>query len=168
VGYGLEGVVPDALAARILRERVIPSFRRGDVAGGVVAGTTALMQAARGESLPIPEKSTRGGPASPLAGLLFAGFFGGSLALPFSRRRRVLGAAIGAVLAGLLGWLLLPTLFWMFGASLLGAFFGGSASSGSVGRGGFGSGGFGRGGGFGGGFGGGGGSFGGGGASGSW
>ena len=29
VGYGLEGVIPDALAARILREQMIPWFKRG-------------------------------------------------------------------------------------------------------------------------------------------
>ncbi|MBC7505143.1 MAG: TPM domain-containing protein [Sandarakinorhabdus sp.] len=47
VGYGLEGVLTDALTSQIIRRNIIPSFKAGDMAGGVIAGTdalTALMQ----------------------------------------------------------------------------------------------------------------------------
>jgi uncharacterized protein len=44
VGYGLEAVLTDALSSVILQEKVLPKFRSGDVAGGVVAGTDALVQ----------------------------------------------------------------------------------------------------------------------------
>jgi uncharacterized protein len=43
VGYGLEGVLTDALTTVILQDRVLPQFRAGDVPGGVVAGTDALI-----------------------------------------------------------------------------------------------------------------------------
>jgi uncharacterized protein len=43
VGYGLEGILTDALSGVILREAVLPKFRTGDVSGGVVAGTDALI-----------------------------------------------------------------------------------------------------------------------------
>ena len=43
VGYGLESVLTDALSNAILQERVLPKFRTGDQAGGVVAGTDALI-----------------------------------------------------------------------------------------------------------------------------
>jgi len=43
VGYGLEGVLTDALTTVILQDRVLPKFRAGDVPGGVVAGTDALI-----------------------------------------------------------------------------------------------------------------------------
>lgn len=37
-GYGLEGVLPDGLEARIIREEMTPRFRSGDMAGGITAG----------------------------------------------------------------------------------------------------------------------------------
>ena len=44
VGYGLEPVLTDALSAIILQNQVLPRFRSGDVQGGVVAGTDALIE----------------------------------------------------------------------------------------------------------------------------
>jgi len=49
VGYGLEGALPDQLAARILDLEVRPRFRQGDWAGGLEAGIDAMMAATRGE-----------------------------------------------------------------------------------------------------------------------
>jgi uncharacterized protein len=43
VGYGLEPVLTDALSSVILQEQVLPKFRAGDVEGGVVAGTDAII-----------------------------------------------------------------------------------------------------------------------------
>lgn len=42
VGYGLEALIPDARAGRILDESVIPYFRKGQVDQGIVEGTMAL------------------------------------------------------------------------------------------------------------------------------
>ncbi|MGC1302850.1 MAG: TPM domain-containing protein, partial [Caulobacteraceae bacterium] len=44
VGYGLEPVLTDALSSVILQTQVLPRFRQGDIPGGVVAGTDALVQ----------------------------------------------------------------------------------------------------------------------------
>jgi uncharacterized protein len=44
VGYGLESVLTDALSNAILQERVLPKFRAGDQAGGVLAGADALIE----------------------------------------------------------------------------------------------------------------------------
>jgi uncharacterized protein len=44
VGYGLEPILTDALSDMILQEQVLPKFRAGDVSGGIVAGTDALIQ----------------------------------------------------------------------------------------------------------------------------
>jgi uncharacterized protein len=44
VGYGLEGVVTDALASVILQTQVLPKFRDGDMPAGVVAGANALVE----------------------------------------------------------------------------------------------------------------------------
>jgi uncharacterized protein len=42
VGDGLEGVLPDALCAQIMRDEMIPRFRSADYAGGIEAGVGAL------------------------------------------------------------------------------------------------------------------------------
>ncbi|MGZ3274073.1 MAG: TPM domain-containing protein [Caulobacteraceae bacterium] len=44
VGYGLEGVLTDAISNVILQREVLPRFRQKDMEGGVVAGTRALVE----------------------------------------------------------------------------------------------------------------------------
>jgi uncharacterized protein len=44
VGYGLEPLLTDAMSSVILQKAVIPKFRAGDVQGGIVDGTNALIQ----------------------------------------------------------------------------------------------------------------------------
>jgi uncharacterized protein len=72
VGYGLEGALPDALANEIIQTRITPRFRAGDYAGGLTAGTDAILAATRGEyqALPAPQRSTGGGGGGD-AGLAF-------------------------------------------------------------------------------------------------
>ena len=43
VGYGLEPVLTDALSETIIQEKILPAFRTGDFAGGVTAGTDAIV-----------------------------------------------------------------------------------------------------------------------------
>jgi len=43
VGYGLEGVVPDALAKQIIAQVIIPAFKKGDYSRGIVAGSLSLV-----------------------------------------------------------------------------------------------------------------------------
>ena len=54
VGYGLEGVLTDALSNAILQARVLPKFRSGDQAGGVLAGADALI-----DQLSIPDDQAK-------------------------------------------------------------------------------------------------------------
>jgi uncharacterized protein len=49
VGYGLEGVLPDALCARIIRNEMVPRFKQADYDGGVREGIQAIVAASRGE-----------------------------------------------------------------------------------------------------------------------
>jgi uncharacterized protein len=49
VGYGLEGVLPDALCKRIIDEQITPRFKAGDFDGGLTAGVQAVIAAAKGE-----------------------------------------------------------------------------------------------------------------------
>lgn len=56
VGYGLEGVLTDALSGQIIRQVVAPHFRKGDYEGGILAGTNAIMKATQGEFKGIAKK----------------------------------------------------------------------------------------------------------------
>jgi len=49
IAYGLEGVIPDAVANRIVNHEMIPHFREGDYFTGLDKGTNTLMALAAGE-----------------------------------------------------------------------------------------------------------------------
>jgi len=191
VGYGLEGVMPDAIASRIIREVITPRFRAGDYGGGIEAGVNSILKVTRGEALPERARPAPGRTVSQGASMITILMITAMLALFIGMtRRRLLGGALGGAASGLvttlfasggLGFILFPAL--IVGALLgaVGAALGtGTAGNQWVGRprsrrgdwgggvfpGGYGGGGFGGGGD--GGFSGGGGGFGGGGASGSW
>ena len=169
VGYGLEGVIPDAIAKRVIAETITPYFKAGDFDGGITAGVDQLIKLVDGEPLPAPTRpngaSNTGDSWLPF---MVMGFFLGSFL------SRILGRGPASGLAGLgtagISWLtsgaVLSSLL-MGGGVFLAVLLMGAMGRG--GGGGWGSGGYGGGlGGGGGSWGGGGGGFGGGGASGSW
>ena len=43
VGYGLESTLPDSLVGSLGREYLVPNFRKGDYAGGLVAAVTEII-----------------------------------------------------------------------------------------------------------------------------
>lgn len=49
VGEGLEGVLPDAVCNRIIRDEIAPHFRQNDYERGIKAAVTAMIQAIGGE-----------------------------------------------------------------------------------------------------------------------
>ena len=60
VGYGLEPVVPDAIASRIINEVIVPRIQTGDRDGAVSAGMDAAMTVIGGGGLGgQPERDTR-------------------------------------------------------------------------------------------------------------
>jgi uncharacterized protein len=171
VGYGLEGVLNDATAKRIVSEVITPPLSQGNYFGGISAGVGQMIRVIDGEPLPEPKRRTAGsagqsiGQLWPLL-LVLTLFLGSVLRKALGR---VPGALVAGGLLGLVGWL-------FAGAAVAAALAGGIAflitllGVGMGGHGGMYGGGFygGMGGGRsgGGGFGGGGGGFGGGGASG--
>lgn len=189
VGYGLEGVLPDAIARRIIDDTVKPLFRQQDIFGGVSAGLQQIMQVVEGEPLPPPDRSWRA-PQDRLPGILPLLFFGVLFVAVVLRAvfGRILGSLATGGLTATVVWVLshlLPValiagvMAWLFtllaGSSTLsrgGGFRGWGGGPGGGWKGGSSSwgGGSGWGGGLGGGggFRGGGGRFGGGGASGRW
>ena len=48
VGYGLEGSLPDARAFQIINSEIVPRLRTGDLEGGVIKGTLAIIAAVEG------------------------------------------------------------------------------------------------------------------------
>ena len=175
VGYGLEGVLNDATASRIIREIIVPRFRDGDFYGGINAGLDRMMRLIDGEPLPEPARGAsagEGGFMQSLPVLLIAALIGGALLRALLGR--FLGAAATGGIVGFLAWtlagamaiaVLAGVLAFLF--TLAGGFGGRRGYYGGPGLpgGGWGGGSWGSGGG---GFRGGGGSFGGGGASGRW
>ncbi len=147
-GYGLESVIPDATAKKIVEYEMIPSFKRGDYYDGIRKATATLMKLSSGE---ISAKGyNKAHENSPLT--VFLPFVIFLLIFLLIRVSNARSYSLGK-----------GTSFWT--AFMLGSMLGGSSHSGSWHD--FSGGG--SGGGFGGGFGGfGGGSFGGGGAGGSW
>ena len=171
VGYGLEGVLTDAIGKRIISENITPRFVQGDLPGGIAAGVDRIIRVIDGEPLAEPGKR----PAAGLPGIqqyvpvifMLALVLGGVL-------RSAMGRFPGSLATGGI----VAVVAWLFaGAFSIAALAGvialgftllnGGMGGHGIGRhgGGFGIGGFGGGGG---GFSGGGGGFGGGGASGRW
>ena len=145
VGYGLEGTLTDAASFEIIHNIIIPRFKRGDYAGGIVAGTDAILALLGGHAAAVRRAQVYNLSGTGALMTLIALFGVWPLVAGFLFRGR---GGRGPGQGGSGGsWLLWGAL------GLL---------SGLGGGGGFG------GGGFGGGFSGGGGSFGGGGASGGW
>ena len=179
VGYGLEGVLNDATASRIIREIIVPRFREGDFYGGINAGLDRMMRLIDGEPLPEPTRTTapaaQGGWMQLLPVLLVVALIGGAILR--AMLGRFLGAAATGGAVGFLAWVLAGALGIALIAGVLAFIFTLGGGGGGRGYGGFPGGGIGfprgrggwSGGGFGGGgFRGGGGGFGGGGASGRW
>lgn len=163
VGYGLEPIMTDALSSNIINQTIIPKFRAGDMAGGIVAGAEAIgqqmqlpLEAAEQRAKAAADKAAparRQGKSGFPFGLLFWGVVFVFVISPMLFRKRggrqYRGGGDGA----------LPIILWSIANEI------GRSSGGGGGDWGGGGGGWGGGGG---GFSSGGGSFGGGGASGSW
>jgi uncharacterized protein len=182
VGYGLEGVLPDVLANRIVDQVVVPRFRSGDFFGGIREAIERMSALIEGEPLPEPAQSQRGVPSANGLGnalpLLLLLVFVGSTVLR-GMLGRFGGASVTAGIAAAIVWFLTSTLIIAIGAAVIAfviALLGGGGGGGWAnprrrGWGGYSGGGWGGGGwsgGGGGGWSGGGGGFGGGGASGRW
>lgn len=69
VGYGLEGALPDVAAGRIIRDAMVPHFRRGDHEEGVLAGARAIAERLNPAAAGAPRDRTAGESApAPMVG----------------------------------------------------------------------------------------------------
>ena len=60
VGYGLEGVLPDAIAKTITSQYIVPRFRSQDYAGGIIAGIDAVLRVIKKDPLPESARKSDG------------------------------------------------------------------------------------------------------------
>lgn len=148
VGYGLEGIMTDALSSIIIQNDILPQFRNGDMAAGIIAGANRIstqLALPEEEALEVAQQASQqaskgdGGNIGLMVFWIFVLIF--FVIIPMFSNRGGKRYRHGAG----------PVVIWGGGSG-----FGGGSSSGFGG--GFGGGGFGGGGG----------SFGGGGASGGW
>ena len=163
VGRGLEGVLPDAIAKRIIAEDIAPWFKQGNFSDGINAGVDRIIKVVDGEPLPEAKPKSGGAPSDVKVddaltwGAILVVFLGGVL-------RSIFGVFLGSLIAGVIAGVaatflgggviggtiigVIVFVFCLIGISVMGAMGGGGSSGG--------------------GWSGGGGDFGGGGASGSW
>ena len=100
VGYGLEPVLTDAFSSVVIKQQILPRFKAGDMAGGIVAGTNAVA-----DQLALPDAEARakvgaaaaeydkthrpsgsGGGGVPI-GLIFFGIVLAAIVIPMLSRR---------------------------------------------------------------------------------
>lgn len=94
VGYGLEGVLPDAINKRIIAEIITPYFQKGDFAGGINAGVDQMIRLINGEPLPPRQTQAQGSEDVSLIAILVGALFVGHILT------RILGRLAGATLGG--------------------------------------------------------------------
>jgi uncharacterized protein len=71
VGYGLEGVLTDAVSSQIIRNELAPEFRAGNPDAGIEKAVLAIEKATRGEYKGIPKNDQGSGMGWGTAILLF-------------------------------------------------------------------------------------------------
>ncbi|MCO8090422.1 TPM domain-containing protein [Acinetobacter pseudolwoffii] len=180
-GYGLEGVLPDIVAGRIIHDKITPFFKQGQYAQGIDSGLAEIERIlnldpeiaaqAADEIKERQEQAYQAQKASQatFGSVIFIIVAGVISSMIFGKRLSAATAAVAGTAAGLVNGLGLVAslmigagIFFLLVTSIaqliLHAFLAGGGRGSGSGRGGFGGGGFGGGGG----------GFGGGGASGSW
>lgn len=141
VGYGLEGVLPDATAFDITERHIKPFFKNNDYPGGLATGIELICQAIRGEytgdGKTTAERSSRKSGGSNIFFLVFLVIII-LIAMRSSRRGRGYGySSLGGPFIG--GWGGGSGGGWSSGGSSGGGFSGFSGGGGSFGGGGAGS-----------------------------
>ena len=105
VGYGLEGVIPDIVANRVMEEVITPSIKLGHNYPGILEGFRRFMKAAENEALHPSHKPRHHSyrwlvKAAPL--LIFLVFMAGSFMIPIVFG--LIGAVIGTFIHPVFGF----------------------------------------------------------------
>lgn len=105
VGYGLEGVLPDAIANRIIQERTVPLLRAGQPDAAINAAVSGILEAIGGETSPpqgtVRPYGQRPAPAPPSLGqLIVYGIVGILLLILFITNPRLALYLLISVMSG--------------------------------------------------------------------
>lgn len=106
VGYGLEPLLPDAKAGRILDNYVLPAFKDGNYDRGISEGVDAIIEVVHGEAVDLGgEKTTESEDGDGVWVLFFIGAIFLSYLTSFLARSKRWwpGGVIGAILGIILG-----------------------------------------------------------------
>jgi uncharacterized protein len=116
VGYGLEGALPDSVAAQILVDKLVPAFKVGKTDDGVHEAVDAIILATRGEyQASVSTKNTTTGTFDTL--FILGVIIIQGLAFFASILARSKSWWAGGVVGGILG--LLATFFQVFGITAM-------------------------------------------------
>ena len=102
VGYGLEGVLTDAVSRVIIETIIVPAFRSGQMGPGIVAGTGAILKTLTGDAPEVQAAAKRieerQDEASPLALFLMLALI--VFVIWASQRGIVIGGGLGGGFGG--------------------------------------------------------------------
>lgn len=103
VGYGYEGIVPDAYASRIIRDDILPAFREGEYDAGVKNGIASLLTLIRDPSAVPPIEENSSFNIEDFGVVLYLVFFVGAWIVSILSRTKDwwLGGVFGAGVAGI-------------------------------------------------------------------
>jgi uncharacterized protein len=62
VGYGLEGILTDAISRLIIEEVIVPSFRSGNFEGGITQGARFIVKVLSGDTAELQSRAQRNRP----------------------------------------------------------------------------------------------------------
>lgn len=101
-GYGIEGVLTDLVAGRIISNIIVPEFRKKRFDQGVINGVTAIVATVKGEfdATTLDDFSQRPDPVGWIIGALVGFFFIGIL----FRKKQNIAAAAGGLYGMTLGF----------------------------------------------------------------
>lgn len=138
VGYGLEGVVPDAIASRIIRNEIIPAFQGGQYYAGIDKATNVLMGLASGKYT-ADRYAKKGDGLPPI--LILIPILLIFIVIPLMNRRKGFTTGSHGSAASAAPFIFFGGLGGRGGGNDFGSFSGGGGSFGGFGGGGFGGGG---------------------------
>jgi uncharacterized protein len=120
VAKTLEGAIPDLAAKRVIDEAITPAFKRGDYGGGITLAITRLSGLVKGEALPAPTPSARGGGSSTISNILSGNWqeIGMVALVGVAFIAKLLSAVFGRRLGGVLTGAGIGALAWFLSSSV--------------------------------------------------
>jgi uncharacterized protein len=100
VGYGLEAVVPDAVASRVINETMVPALRAGQPGAALDSGVNALLEKIEGKPFAPPDQVTPPAGQKPGAGQIVLYLILGGAFLLLLIRNPTLALSLLFVMAG--------------------------------------------------------------------